>query len=648
MNHGCNQPKAPPQRSKNAWTKNPQRPDHPSFPDFEAVFSERAILGSLCTWRVSRSKKRNDALFLHRIKANPFQPKSAEYDTLFPPRRTWHRYRPRSRGERPGPDLNRKALMRAILAHWMHESPEPWVLEIKQFVANLRQRVLSDDVFRFAEPRIHAELKDQKTNEYRPIAIFKLEDRIIENLLARYLRACLDEVFDDASYAFRGSNSGRPVPTHHDAVRQILQYRHQCGDGNLYVAECDIKGFFDCVDHSLARQSFLATVAESEERAGGDKVAPRALQMFDAYLNCYSFPRVVLEKAQPDQAAKTPGAFFKWPTEELGEFHADPRAAAIGIPQGGAVSALIVNCLLHKADRKLREMGNSKTFTYLRFCDDMIILSPSKAVCQSAYQAYCATLRELRLLIHAPTWTERAWRTILDEFQRRVKTVDWAGQPLRRSWKQWMRQMRKPDWPGRYGEWFWRGKSRPVYRWAPPLLWFKRSPWIQFVGYQIRFDGQIRIRKSSIDKHTLKIREAVKGLLHHIGTGHPEGGRPASPVRKSIRQIHHRLRMHLISMAVGRRNLVHKPSAPLPMSWCSGFVCLNNQPFVVAQLKALDRHREHQLNRLRRVLATKFVCPRREPGEEKSRVYKKYGHPFSYYGQFLSFRRVPTRVSRIE
>jgi len=323
--------------------------------------------------------------------------------------------------------------------------------------------------------------------------------------------------------------------------------------------------------------------------------------MFDAYLDCYSFPRTVLGGALTELERNKPGASFKWPEEALRQFHSDPRSAAIGVPQGGAVSALIANCLLHRADCELRQLNCDDTFTYLRYCDDMIILSPSRSTCRRAFRTYCAILAQLMLPIHQPRWT------------------------------------------GRYGAAFWEGKSRPVYRWARPFLWFKRSPWIQFVGYQIRFDGLLRIRKSSFKKHIKKIVDAVDELLAHVKPATQPAAASSTPVRKTVRQITHRLKMRLISIAVGRRELHTTPDAPLPMSWCAGFECLHNQPFLSAQLKALDRHRERQMCRLERALRGPILATTAGSVGQKAPALKFYGRPFSYFGQF---RRIPLATER--
>lgn len=580
----------PPVASFEPRSTTPQRPGHPSSSAFGDYFSEENIIRELCRWRVTLARRRNEKLFLHRIRANAKVHVAHQYEDMFPPRRQWHAKRQRSRGSSAGADLNLIALERTVLAQRLLPVPPPSVGRMNAFIVHLQQRALHAPSFVFDPPKIIEDRKERGRPEHRPIAVFPLEDKIIGCLTARYLRNCLDPVFDDACLAFRCARNGQPPPRHHDAVATLIDVRNQNAGRPLYVAECDIQGFFDCVDHRLARQALNEVIAEREEQVGTSVVDPRARQIFSAYLDCYTFPRNVLGEAEPNLKTRKPDAFFKWPTEALLRFHKSPRDEAIGVPQGGALSSVVVNCLLHRADRALRTLTVSVPFTYLRYCDDMIIVSTSRRSCKRAFKTYCDVLAELKLPLHKP---ERA---------------------------------------GRYGKAFWKGKSRHAYRWAPPFLWFSRSPWIQFVGYQIRHDGLLRIRKKSFDKHIHKIIDAANQLLTHIRTPGPS----APKVRRNRRQIVHRFRMRILSMGVGRRKLADDIQGPLPMSWCSGFVRLQDQPFVSAQLKALDRHRESQVRRVEKALGNQQLPQQGQPNRLKIRAPRFYGHPFSYFGQFRS------------
>jgi hypothetical protein len=59
-----------------------------------------------------------------------------------------------------------------------------------------------------------------------------------------------------------------------------------------------------------------------------------------------------------------------------------------------------------------------------------------------------------------------------------------------------------------YDKNFWGRKSKAPYRWTGKK-WFGCVPWVQFVGYQVRYDGLVRIKKDSFNKHLLRPRETT-------------------------------------------------------------------------------------------------------------------------------------------
>ncbi len=136
---------------------------------------------------------------------------------------------------------------------------------------------------------------------------------------------------------------------------------------------------------------------------GNTVLDPRALAVFRAYLDVYSFPCNVHGAEQELRDKRGPRACFPWPLDELRNFHDDPLTARIGIPQGGALSCVILNVLLHRADvsvEQFRVEGND--LLYLRFCDDVIFLSPSREVTARALEIYCEQLALLKLPVYSP------------------------------------------------------------------------------------------------------------------------------------------------------------------------------------------------------------------------------------------------------
>ena len=368
------------------------------------------------------------------------------------------------------------------------------------------------------------------------------------------------------------------------------------------MAECDIKGFFDSISHEVASQSLVDLTAAALTLDGNFTVDPRALRIFHAFLACYNFPRNV--KHDTERALKMKNgrnAYFKWPKDELRVFHPNLSSVPIGIPQGGALSCFIANCVLHQADTEVERCHSRspEPFKYLRYCDDMVIISPDRETCRLAFASYQYALARLRLPIHAPAG--------FDE----------------------------------YTESFWSGKSRQTYVWAKPerrSVVRTRVPWIQFVGYQMRYDGMLRVKKKSIQKHKLKILQETSRLLRKL---YPEGlAGGASPcIRKTAKQIEHRFRQKLIAMSVGRRDVHHDLSQMMPKCWSSGFKRAHGSVIPLNALKELDRFREMQIHRIVNRLRIRPPRMRRADSPENIPVPRYYGFPFSYVAQFIGGRR---------
>jgi hypothetical protein len=203
---------------------------------------------------------------------------------------------------------------------------------------------------------------------------------------------------------------------------------------------------------------------------------PRAEHIFRAYLQCYTFPRNVLEETTPLLRQEHANGEFPWPEDALHKHHANPRSGAIGVPQGGALSCIIANLVLDLADKRIRAVQEQfpDQIQYFRYCDDMILLARRESHCQEAFQAYLNALDELKLPYHEP---------------KSVET---------------------------YNKRFWNEKSKNPYCWTGR----KGSgcvPWVQFVGYQVRYDGLVRIKKKSLEKQILKLRNVTDHVKFGLG-----------------------------------------------------------------------------------------------------------------------------------
>jgi hypothetical protein len=361
----------------------------------------------------------------------------------------------------------------------------------------------------------------------------------------------------------------------------------------MWVAECDIRSFFDCVAHGIAREAFAELIQDATRVSPKTRISDRAMMILEAYFRSYSFSKNIQDDATKALKIRDPDGSFPWPSAELETLHQSKDLRDIGVPQGGALSGVIANAVLHIADKRIEKLRRSskKAFTYLRYCDDMILLSNDCTTCNRAFECYTLVLRELLLPMHLP---------------KNVTTYD---------------------------DHFWEGKSNA------PYLWFNLRekcgiPWIQFVGFQIRHDGLIRVRPKSLKKQRSRITTAADNLLSTLNPGRTaKGENPpfAKGIRKRKAQIVHRFRQQLISVSVGRRTRGQDLSIPMPMCWANGFRGMVGRNVVQSMLKTLDRHRERQVQRVIRRVQTLPEVHEKRTGV---RVEKYYGFPFSYFGQF--------------
>ena len=287
-----------------------------------------------------------------------------------PPRRQWKRFRNKRRDNTVDQNQNLVALTRATMK-LRAEHPQPqWAARLSERINRIRSRALTDKKFRVTPPTIAPIEKEKGSNEYRAIARFELDDQIIEGLTAKYIRELFDPFFSSSSLAFRCAQGCAPPPTHHDAVTKIQNYRRRYSTTGLYAAECDIRGFYDCVSQRTAWDCLQKLINEARSKKTEFKIHPQALQIFRAYLSCYSFTNLVRKRSPALLKGKqNEGARFPWPEEELRQFYRRPNSRSIGVPQGGALSCFIANCVNQESYNRV-ELIRQKTgapFRYLRY-----------------------------------------------------------------------------------------------------------------------------------------------------------------------------------------------------------------------------------------------------------------------------------------
>lgn len=575
---------------------------------FEDYISFWTICKVLINKRVQLSEKRHKKHQLHLLSPEICigELKNSEKLLLamMPPRNSWvnlsksTRYRDidgEHRQRMAAAKCNKQSLLWTIKRDLNSASGNkpPYLVRLEEFVAIIKKRVGSES-FEFSEPLLFPEIKDETS--CRPLCKFEnLEDAVILILANKYLTELFNDLFYEESLAFRSKRlyhgENNYVTAHHDAIARIKEYREKWNGKRLYVSECDLQKFYDTVSHSVVRKCYyglLKNVSRKSPKLTFNKIN----LVFEAYLKCYSFPRNVYRKNTDsvfweENKIDINKRCFKWVNpKSLTKSGRGLMNLKVGVPQGGALSGLIANMVLNSVDWKVKK-HMLESDLYLRYCDDMIIMSTNKARCGRLFMTYFDGAKELKLVPHEP--------------EKDLK-------------------FRHKD--------FWKGKSKKCYLWEMKQL--DAAEWIGFVGYEMRRDGMLRIRKKSfrkeLDKQTSVVFEKTLKKIN-------------GKERVSDKSILGTLEKKLISMSVGKVSVWNAPFIESEMCWSAGFKELEMNPVLKKQLRELDRHRGVMLAAAKRYLkadksSTKEVIRGDVEQLDKEKNPDKVGMVHSYYYQF--------------
>ena len=312
--------------------------------------------------------------------------------SLMPPRKRWvslstkTRYRELDDGHRQrnaAARCNWKAIKWTIKRDLADGGVIPYLTALKEFVNKIQKRV-REEHFAFEVPLLFPDVKDETS--CRPLCKFEsLEDSVILILANKYLTELFDSLFYEESLAFRckrdyhGENDC--VTAHHHAIVRMKEYRERFEGKRLYVSECDLQKFYDTVSHRVVRKCYYGLLKKAAKENPGLRF-DEITRVFEAYLKCYNFPKNVFckngdKKFWEGNKIDEKQRCFKWvDTILLAKSRRGLMHLQIGVPQGGALSGLIANMVLNSVDWQVKkEMKWSDL--YLRYCDDMIIISTS-------------------------------------------------------------------------------------------------------------------------------------------------------------------------------------------------------------------------------------------------------------------------------
>lgn len=187
--------------------------------------------------------------------------------------------------------------------------------------------------------------------DYRTLGIPTVLDRVLQQAIAQVLSPHYERQFSESSHGYRPHRSAQ------GAMLQLQEMAKVRGK-NCTVVDCDLKQFFDTVDHQLMMQKLRKSVTDKA-----------LLGLLKHYLKA---------------GAITP----------QGEFVTSQE----GVPQGGPLSPLLANILLDNLDKELEKRGHD----HVRYADDFIVLCNSQRAGERILKSISSYLSsKLRLTVNA-------------------------------------------------------------------------------------------------------------------------------------------------------------------------------------------------------------------------------------------------------
>lgn len=198
---------------------------------------------------------------------------------------------------------------------------------------------------------------------WRELCILTVTDRVLQRAVLNALEPAFEAVFLDGSYGYR---PGRSVV---QAVERVL---HERDRGYGWLLDADIRSCFESLEHAVVLEHVRQVVRH-----------PLLLRLIALWLGAAARP-------SPDRAELVRirnGVYARLPP--------GPRPR-VGVPLGAVISPLLCNVVLHQLDLALERAG----WHWVRYADDFVVLTRTRAEAEQAWDEVEAALRGLRLQLN--------------------------------------------------------------------------------------------------------------------------------------------------------------------------------------------------------------------------------------------------------